>query len=193
VQATDTIKPTKIMDDFRLTKNFERFDEQRYNKRYNKELDLVVTMTDGTRVRLDRWSEGACYSMLPTDSYLELIKIYYVNGNIKCKGYIITNGGACVGKWYEFNESGELVREIDYDKIFTFSFDDIQKFCKKKGIELKKGYVQYGFKTYISNCVEGGCWWKIEYLKKSDLVEIIRLDGKTGKILSTTTYEHSVD
>lgn len=186
-------RPNKdsIMDDFKLTKSFEQFDEDRYNSRSDKEDDLIIDLPDGTHIELTTWARGMAYSMLPKNSHFKLVKTYYLNRNIESKGFMINNGDARFGIWYEYNENGELVNEVNYDTPYTYTIENIIQFCNQNNIPLQKGYVHKSFTTNINKGNDGTCyWWEIEHLKETDLIETIRLSGKTDEIMQVRTMDY---
>ncbi|SHM01007.1 hypothetical protein [Chryseobacterium contaminans] len=130
------------------------------------------------------------------NSFFSVYKEYYPNKLIKIKGLqlnINSRYSFKKGFWYEFDEKGNLIKETDYDIPFKFTFEDILKFCKNKRIKIDKGPIlqSTGWHNKIFRDLENGHpVWEIEHLKKSDLVEIIKLDGITGKVLSTSTYKY---
>ncbi len=81
---------------------------------------------------------------------------------IREKGVLI-NEGPQIGIWYEFDEQGNLIKEIDTDK----------------------GYETSGFQTtiYKEESEQGNNIWKIEYQSSGDQTTEIILDGITGKEL----------
>ena len=66
---------------------------------------------------------------------------FYKNNNIKMKGLFFNSLGSRgfqKGTWYEFDEQGKLIKEIDYDKFYKFTFEDILKFCEREKIKISK-------------------------------------------------------
>lgn len=174
-----------------IDKRFETFDYIKFNST-QKENPYVLRefLSDGTYIELDQGDYGKGYHSTAKDSFYQVSKTYYKNGNIKAKGIGFNGVGFPIGVWYEFDESGKLIKEINYDKFYDFTFEDIVRFCEKENIPLQKGPVlqSTGFHTNIrrgnSAIFDGTSWWKIEWLKKPNVIEIITLDGKTGKVLS---------
>jgi len=73
-------------------------------------------------------------------------KAFYKNGNIKEKGHYfglfeLNVKSIKIGKWYYFDERGNLIRTVDEElKFGNFSSQDILNFLEnKKYINLKKG------------------------------------------------------
>ena len=176
-----------------IDNKFEKFDNIYYNTIYNKDIYLAYQkLENGTYIEMDQSKSMKSYVETPSESYYRITKIYYPNGNIKSKGISANTGRFRKGIWYEFDERENLVKEVDYDQPFKFTFEDILKFCEKENIKIDKGPIlQNGWHNEISRKIDNGHpVWKIEYLKKRNLVEIIKLDGITGKILGTETYEY---
>lgn len=137
-----------------------------------------------------------------------LKKIYHGNGNIKEKGAFFNgNENTKLGMWYEYDSNGKLIKEINYDEGYKYSFEDVLLFCELKKIAVIKGDIrklQGGFYTQIiKDTMNGRKVWIIKYqdgkkpsenivtengkvLYKSIYEELI-LDGATGKLISSKT------
>lgn len=177
-----------------IDNKFEKFDSIKYSYLHTKNPhNTNEVQSDGSYVEMIKLKESR-YFYTPKDSYFTLVKLYHNNLNIKKKGVGINTGAFTfkLGIWYEFDEQGNLIKETDYDKPFKFTFEDILKFCEKENIEIKKGPIsQSGWHNIISRKIETDKpIWKIERLKRSDLVEIITLDGITGKVIKRETEEY---
>lgn len=176
----------------KIDNQFEKFDSI-FCEELSKKNTNNIMLSDGSHVEILKLKESR-YFNTPNDSYFTIVKLYYENLNIKKKGLGFNVGPFAFkkGPWYEFDEKGNLVNEINYDKPFKYTFEDIVRFCEERNIKIIKGFIpQSGWYNKISRSIENGHpVWEIEHLKKSDLVEIIKLDGITGKILSTSTYKY---
>lgn len=171
----------------------EKFDSIKFSNEADIKFQILrKTEQDGSYIEMSQSKSMKSYVETPLNSYYRITKIYYTNGNIKSKGLSSNTGYFQKGIWYEFDEQGNLVKEVDYDKPFKFTFEDILKFCEKENIEIKKGPIsQSGWHNIISRKIETDKpIWKIERLKFSDLVEIITLDGITGKVIKRETEEY---
>ena len=172
----------------------EKFDSCRYKNRPNiNSHALIEKKLNGDYIEMIESKSSKSYVETSKNSYYRITKIYYPNGNIKMKGLSANTGRFQKGIWYEFDEQGNLFKEIDYDKPFKFTFEDILKFCEKQNIKIEKGPILQGIGWHneISRNIENGHpIWKIEHLKKINLVEIIKLDGITGEVLGTETYDY---
>jgi hypothetical protein len=195
-----------------VTKKFEIFDFETYEQRppakpngYRNSTYVLKLPNEIVKVfRIRGGSNGFYYNIYYPNSYFCVFKEYYSNGNIKRKGTMCVQEGFAKGIWYEFDEFGKLIEETDYDKPFEFTFEDVVEFCKKNDIRVEKGYESVeeyrrtGSTQIWREYFESSCQWKIEYRKEDPkaqqgLVEItIRLDGKTGKVISKTQMEYLI-
>lgn len=138
------------------------------------------------------------------DSPFAIRKTFYPNGNIKEKGLYIVSGNFHKGVWYHFDESGKLIHTIDNDKIFGFSWEQVEKFMEENKIPMPLGNTYVHGKTTIyrgspllypqSSVInpifksEKKLWsitWKGE--KWNQYFEVV-LDGDTGKMLYRRKY-----
>lgn len=174
----------------KIDNKFEKFDLSIFKNSKLEDDVLRENLKDGSYVEYHRSRESRGIVNTPKNSYFTITKNFYKSGNIKLKGLYLNVawGGFKKGIWYEFNEKGELIKEIDYDKPYHFSFEDILAFCAKEKIPVDKGPIlqSTGYHTMITRNEDvktSGAVWEIKWLKKPDIEESIKLDGKTGKIL----------
>ncbi|REC46838.1 toxin-antitoxin system YwqK family antitoxin [Chryseobacterium pennipullorum] len=172
----------------------ERFDTIQYSNLYHKNPNYPSEILDnGSYVEMNEANYGKSYSLTMRNSYYTLTKVYFPNGNVKSKGLSNNTESLQIGTWYEFDENGNLIKEVDYDKPYKFTFEDILEFCEKEGIPLTKGPVfqSTGFHTTITRRIEKEKpVWAIEWRKKSNVLETITLDGTTGKVVSRRESEY---
>ena len=199
ITSNATIKKPKTnttMDDLKLTKEFEWFDQERYDRRVDKSDILREYLPNGTYIQLMDTNAGEkYYEATPKDSYFQLLKVYYPSGRIRAKGWAYINYFQ-KGVWYGFDDGGNLIGENNYDTSFIFTFEDVLKFCQKNGIKVEKGDLRQvsGWTTKIRrNTIEDRCWWEIEYMKYGTpaLLTTLYLDGRNGKVVATDAREWS--
>ena len=84
--------------------------------------------------------------VLPKKDFYVGYKAFYKNGYIKEKGryfgiFELNVKSIKIGKWYYFDEKGDLINTVDEDlKFGNFSSQDVLNFLeKKKYIRLKNG------------------------------------------------------
>ena len=169
------------MDDLILNDEFEWFDQERYDRMPDEASTAKREfLPNGTYIELQVTKAGKYYTAIPKDSYFMLQKVYYPSGRISTKGWAYIDFFA-KGVWPNFDEEGNLTLKWDWDKPFTFTFEDVLKFCQKNNIEVKKGSGTEVHTSINREADEEMAAWAIRYEKRFDLVEIIYLDGKTGK------------
>lgn len=142
------------------------------------------------------------------DNVCSIQKQFYGNGMIKEKGVFFNrNDNTKIGIWYEYDDTGKLLKEIDYNDGYKFSFQDVLSFCQLRKIKVVKGDVRKlpgGFYTQIlKDNLNSKKVWIIKYqdgIKNTekvvtegdkviykDIYEEIILDGQTGKVISEKT------
>ena len=128
---------------------FETFDYsefERQNKKYKgvdkNGFEEEFTFDDGTKVLADTEE----VFVLPKKDFYVGYKAFYKNGYIKEKGryfgiFELNVKSIKIGKWYYFDEKGDLINTVDEDlKFGNFSSQDVLNFLeKKKYIRLKNG------------------------------------------------------
>ena len=177
-----------------IDNKFEVFDNNKYielaekNKKSQEHFD-----ENGNYLQMIKANAGSATYFTSKNSYFTIFKEYYKSGRINKKGLKFNVwGGFNFGTWYEFDEQGKLIKEIDYDKPFKFTFEDLLKFCEKEKIRVDKGPIlqSTGYHTKIRRGVKNEKpWWEIEHLKKPDLIETIKLDGISGEIFRHKPYD----
>lgn len=180
-----------------VTPEFEIFDTARYNriKKEGKSYGSEISCT-GDKVFMNKNKKYYSYNETPPNSFFFINKTYYLNGNIKRKGLGFNYDQFAKGTWYLYDEYGKLSETIDYDEPFKFPFEKVLEFCKKEGIHFKTGYVEWDGEYHPSIRREYKpaldiCYWEIEWLNpKLGKLEIIRLDGITGKEISRKYMEY---
>ena len=178
-----------VLLDTRLTKDFERFDREFYDRYYDGRFKRVVkTLADGTELNMSAYGGAPVQYMWSPGSYFTLFKqFYWRNGNIHLKGL---QWNFRKGIWYEFDMDGNLTGQTDYDAPYAFTREDVLEFCRQNDIEVKRYRSGVYEPTHIRRDIENGePRWYISYESKEmpGAYEIITLDGKTGEVLDKIT------
>jgi hypothetical protein len=129
---------------------------------------------------------------------------YYPNGQIKTFSLylgslgIINKGGlnslpnnTYIGKWYKFNEAGEVIQTIDFEKDYKTNFLDIFLIARKKINELiSKGKYKYsrGFPFFERNKNELGAFWQL-YISENYYMIIDDLTDKVKEEVESADYD----
>ena len=183
----------KIMEDQEfiipeIDNKFEKFDiqifdEKRIGKKRKYRKEKIV-------IEEDIQSYGYIRRMYYDSSFFKYNKMFYKNSFIKQKGLLFNNGSQ-YGIWYEFDQEGSLIEEIDTDKGYDFGWKEVILYCEAHKILLTKGYVTSGFQTtiYKEENDQGTKIWVITYQIAGDQLLELTLDGKTGEELSRKELE----
>ena len=178
----------------KIDNNFEKFDIESFQKhnlsRYDEVIGNNVLIVHTGDKADDQKKIGFSKVVYKTESYFNITKNFYSNGNIQIKG-ISFNNGSQYGIWYEFDENGNLIEEIDMDKGFDFGWEQVILYCIENKIELTKGYETSGFQTtiYKEENDEGDKIWVITYQIAGDQLLELTLDGKTGEEINRKELE----
>ncbi|MEO6830845.1 MAG: hypothetical protein ABI378_01350 [Chitinophagaceae bacterium] len=168
-----------------VTPEFERLSPGKVDSLSRK---LTVSTEGKTYIEEQKQSTGFIARISNADSYFKVIKNYAPGGQLRDKGVIFNSGSFPIGKWYYFNESGQLTKTEDNDTGYRFDFEDLYKFLEKHNISLTLGAIPplSGFHTTIEKKEQAGQpVWVVTWKKEPQLLEEIILDGKNGRVIST--------
>lgn len=162
------------------TFDIETFEKNKLNGEYN------FVLEDGTKIR--QTSSDNSYSEYITHPKPELFmtfKGYYKRGRLKRYVIRYPNNFQKIRK--EYDKQGKLIEEIDYDKPFKFTFEQLLELIKKE----KDTIDLYDKNTSIGRgSDEEGTVWFVTYKKNWGRREVIKIDGITGQILERSHYPH---
>ncbi len=123
-----------------------------------------------------------------------VVKIFYPNKSIKRK-WICFDGNygnsLTLGKEYFFDVQGKLTKTINHDQGWDFSFEKVMAYIEKRGCKL----IKYDTQNEIAKKenTAGRKYWDLvlytDEITGRPTREIIKLDGKTGEILSQVEEE----
>ena len=168
-----------------------------------------IFLGDGTFVRIIERDDvdlgiSFTYEETPPNSYFMIYKTYhYSNRFIRSKRIAInTMGMGIYGSYYTFDENGNLKEVIDYDKFYSFSFEQVLDFCKTKGINnIPKGAIINRAQPFGTSDIQRGRWiqnkkiyiWDIDWNKPDRTFENFILSGQTGEIIEHGQGTYSRD
>ncbi len=160
------------------SKSSDIFDIEKFNH-LSKQGEYYDTLNDGTVIRCfgDDSTNYVRYETPPYPSVFQIYREFHTNGILKKKGLNFENNFG-KGIWREYDKEGNLIKEKNYDEGYEYSFEDVVKFLRLRGVDL--------FHRYTSITRNNGVW-NIVYVKgdkyPKDIYDI-DIDGKTGKVLS---------
>ena len=118
---------TRNSTDNNKTNTMEKFNIEKYkNLPINPETGLqILPNGDEAQVFKGSGDKGFVQRINKINTPYIFFKSFFENGNLQAEG---VNFYSTVIKIYkEYNENGELIKEIDYDKDYKFSIEDLQK------------------------------------------------------------------
>jgi|UPI0006477DA1 hypothetical protein len=164
-----------------IDNKFEKFDVKKFNE---VSVRGYYKLDKGDHVFIqDFQSPGYRELEYIQSSYFKIVVFFYENGGVEKKG-LLFNEGSPIGIWYYFDESGKLVKEENTDEGYSFTPENVVRYCEENKIELPKGYKGSGFHTQVKKeDLNGKKVWVIKYLILGGDIQIVILDGQTGKEL----------
>ncbi|PIE47951.1 MAG: hypothetical protein CSA40_01955 [Flavobacteriales bacterium] len=163
----------------------EKFDITTFEKnKVNGECNYILE--DGTKIK--QFSTNEYYIEIitpPKPALFERYKKFYKTGELYLFFIIFPNDFIKLRK--EYDKTGKLIEEIDYDKPFKFTFEQLLDLIKKE----KDTIDLFDKHTIISRgVIEQDTVWEIVYRKTYGRRERIIVDGITGEILKRNYYLH---
>lgn len=158
--------------------NSEKFDIETFNQKKDANNMYQYELDNGSIVIEEGPYKDGNYTRTISTKNTSFIKSYryYPNGITKFKGWLYPQNFFC-GIWYFYNEKGELEREMNFDKPFLFTWDDLLLFCDQKGIDISK---TISIKRNTDSLTP---FWELLWRNKKDQILYLKLNGKTGKII----------
>ncbi|MGH1517694.1 hypothetical protein [Chryseobacterium sp. JK1] len=177
--------------DYKKLTNYksEYFDIKKFYENNNEGSGKTYESENGTMIEESAGENGEWFmsNITPKNSIFTIHKEYNSKGIILKKGVTFRNYGGQLGTWYEFDNTGKLIKETDTDKNYKINFSDVAKYCVENNINLKDEYTVIN--RGLNNKTKSESW-EIEYRGKYDdkygAIIIIELDGNTGEIQKVT-------
>ncbi|WP_232122433.1 hypothetical protein [Tenacibaculum finnmarkense] len=160
------------------TFDIETFNENKIGNEYNFKLE------DGTKINQQELPNNEYIERInPKNSYFQTLnRYYYSNKKLKSTVQLFPND-FLVGILKEYDQFGNLINEIDYDKPFKFTWEDILKWLQKNKISSSNDYLQIN-----RGSSSEGTTWAITWEKDDESgLKGVNIDGITGKV--TRTFE----
>jgi hypothetical protein len=116
---------------------------------------------------------------------LKSYRIYFGGLRIKDENIVFSTiePSSFMGTWYKFNESGEILQTIDFEKDYKTSFLDIFLIARKKLNELflkgKPDLFHRGYPGFQRNKNENGAFWQLFISPYYFMI----IDDATGKVI----------
>ena len=190
-QSQNAISKTDQMNIPIVTQETEKFNFAGFVKDESK---AILIGPDGTVTTYMKYALGFSVKIQSPKSYFYVAKNFFRNQMIKEKGVLLNTGHCPVGIWFFYNEDGKLTKQIDFDLEYQFGLGKLFDYLRGQKINLTEGVVTQGFHTEIYREIENGNpLYYVHWLIKADQIEILTIDGNTGKILNKdySKYDNS--
>ncbi len=156
----------------------ETFNKNKVNDEYNFVLD--------SQTKIRQYGKENSFIEITTPSKPELFqtqKEYFKNGNLHLKFVYFERDFIKFKK--EYDETGKLIDDINYDIPFKFTFEQLLALLKKEydAIDI------FDTNTVITRgVIEEGTIWEVEWKKTFGRRETLKVDGITGEVLERSFY-----
>lgn len=180
----ETLNLDDYKDGMKIKKEWSLEKKSYYDKySYRKETEKEIIEIEGNieyRLRYRKTFKNVPYY---------IFKEYYgKSGYIYRKRAFPKFSSIPLGEEYEFDEKGKLIKTIDHDKGWDFSYEDVMAFVKEKYGDNVEYSVKYAFNIQKKKSYDARNYWEV--LVKPDFkagkthnYDLLKLDGQTGKIL----------
>ncbi|MDX6183222.1 hypothetical protein SGQ44_17820 [Flavobacterium sp. Fl-77] len=171
------------------TFNIKRFDESK-----NEAEDYNYELPNGLIIREFGDQESGYYSETKIkNSLFTIAKVFHTNSHIKSKGPMFKDDCE-IGIWYDFDESGKLIKELDLDKPFKIAIEDIIEYLKNNEAELFSSFTSIN-RSYEQETKKAK--WSLIYRGKykdnlgmymieiddstAEIIKVVKILGKEGE------------
>ncbi|MET4083045.1 hypothetical protein ABIB40_003014 [Pedobacter sp. UYP30] len=189
----DEVKKTSSIKKNIVTKKdtiMERFDIEYFNKHL---VDDERNFTDeqGNSIRQLKTADGFQEEITNPNSYFATSKSFYKNGSIAEKGEIFHGNGFLKGKWTNYDENGNIIKEVDYDLPFKYSWEEILLRLKKNKIDPLDNFTTINRNNNNQRPVWHVSWdTKEETHDGKKILKNVSIDGITGKESKVDTVHY---
>ncbi len=181
----------KAQDNSTNILKMKTFNIKEYKKRKTNSSYDGYYLKDSTYIRqFDAGGDGIHTNYIEIVTYPDKVfqeyRVFHHNGKTKICGLKFFNDFE-KGMWKEYDESGNLIKETDYDAPYKFTWENILKIIKERKLDMDA----YGFEVTRSfgfgkqKETKEDPFWAITYNKSEEnmLLGVIIIDGITGKII----------
>ena len=162
------------------TFDIETFNKNKINNEYN------FNINDSIRIEQSEWEDEYMSTIKNENSLFETLELYYKNGKLKTEIKRFYN--RFVIRYKDYDKKGNVIKEEDLDKPFTYTWEDIKKYLKAHDVEdIKKQVI--GISRWAD---EQETTWTLEFNGKYKDIKghfVITLDGKTGEELEIKLFK----
>jgi len=158
----------------------KKLDIEKFYLNQAKYKSAAFILNDSTKIQQFETKECFVEYIMPNGYLFKEYNAYYKNSGMLYETGLVYKDGFIKGVMKTYSESGELIKEEDYDAPFTFTFEDILGYLKDNEMDIYSDRVRVG--RYTGNNQDS--YWTVE-CKISDYLIRKTLDGRTGELLKT--------
>lgn len=169
----------------------EKFDIKFFNEKKNNN-EYSYFLDDSTKIQQMQAGKGedliyVQYIIPENPKYFYEYSEYYNNGMLKIKGKRFKRGAFKKGVWKSYDKQGRLIQNIDYDKPYKFTFEQLLDLIKKEIDTINL----FDENTSIARgSDENGTDWVVTYKRDFGRREQIKINGITGEVIERSHYLH---
>jgi hypothetical protein len=154
--------------------NISEFNSHKISGEYNQVLN------DGTLINQFEYSAGYIEKITPPNEWFYSYKEFYPNGQLKRKGELFKKGDFKSGIWYECDNQGKTLNEIDNDEPYKLSVTDVFNIIESRNIHFR---VEDNFNKITRNIIDSKATWIVKWKVKNGRMERLYIDDATSKIV----------
>ena len=168
-----------------VDKQLVRFDIAGFQKKIeqNDSYQEYVNEDEDTVQQFGDSVTGYVEKIIPKSGYFTVYRKFFPDGALKSSGEIYTYDEFKKGVWVEYDEDGALLSEEDFDKPFTFGFEDVLDYTSANAIDLK----ERGTTLHRWVDEEDGPVWSLSW-NSGDMqgdyfvIRNLKINGLTGEV-----------
>ena len=157
----------------------ETFDIEVFNKNKDQQGNYTYTSQNNITIEESGGLDNGDYIRIKHIANQKFKEFYrfWPQGTLKIKGMFYENDFNS-NIWHYYDEQGNLEKTIDYDKPFTYTWEDILKLIEEKEIDLSKKT------TRIGRTTEGTIpTWQVTWHYDSGRLKSMIINGQTGEVM----------
>ncbi len=167
-------------------KTMKTFDIDTFEKNKQNAHEYFYINKDSTVIKQYKKDSGYSEKLKAKGALIEIFNSYYENGKLEYTVKRYSN--FIMGIMKEYDEQGNLIKETDLDKHFTYTWEDVKKYLQEHDVkDFEKDII--GIERY--NNSQGTTWGLVfegKYKKLTGQFRI-KLDGKTGEELLVELFK----
>ena len=171
----------------------EKFDIISFNK-HQENGEWNYTDNEGNKYR--DWKDfdrGYVQEIKNKKNIFDIYKYFHIDGVLAQEGIEFHGGGFNNGIWKDYNEKGEITKQVDYDIPYkNYPWEKVEAYLQSRKVDLKDNFTR----VWREENNEGTFWmisWDAEKLSNigTKTINNIVIDVKTGKVIKeyTTIYK----